>query len=311
MIADNASSAGFVIGRWQPPATEVGNLGILLKLDGHPVEIGSTAAILGHPLRSLVAAAELVARWGERLEPGSLVLAGGATAAAPLAAGQHVCGEFQTLGTVEVHVELGGGGSRGMTDAAALKLYFNFRSPYCYLASKTMWDLFEAFHVELVWRPLGGLGRPFRSRAGQGQAACRAAGPGALDRAARHSHDPAAGDLRPPRGPAPPACWPNARGVCAPTWSRPCAWPGPRAATSAISRCCARVARRSGLDPAALCAAADAPEHRSALQEHAAEARRDGVFGVPSLVIGEAVFWGNDRLDFLQDHLKRLRLSRA
>ncbi len=112
VIADNASSAGFVIGRWQPPATEVGNLGILLKLDGHPVEIGSTAAILGHPLRSLVAAAELVARWGERLEPGSLVLAGGATAAAPLAAGQHVCGEFQTLGTVEVHVELGGGVAR-------------------------------------------------------------------------------------------------------------------------------------------------------------------------------------------------------
>lgn len=35
-------------------------------------------------------------------------------------------------------------------------LYFNFRSPYCYLLSKTMWPVFDDFDVNLVWRPVGG-----------------------------------------------------------------------------------------------------------------------------------------------------------
>lgn len=104
VIADNSSSSGFVVGQWHAPTTDVSNLGILLKFDGRPVQIGSSAAILGNPIRSLVAAARMVARWGERLEPGAIVLAGGATAAAHLAPGVHVCGEFQNIGNVEFHV---------------------------------------------------------------------------------------------------------------------------------------------------------------------------------------------------------------
>jgi len=104
VIADNSSSSGFVVGNWQAPSTDVSNLGIILKFDGRPVQMGSTAAILGNPLRSLVAAARMVARWGEKLEPGMIVLAGGATAASPLAAGVHVCGEFQNIGNVEFRV---------------------------------------------------------------------------------------------------------------------------------------------------------------------------------------------------------------
>ena len=37
-----------------------------------------------------------------------------------------------------------------------LTLFFNFRSPYCYLASKRMFELFDAYHTNLVWRPLAG-----------------------------------------------------------------------------------------------------------------------------------------------------------
>lgn len=33
------------------------------------------------------------------------------------------------------------------------------------------------------------------------------------------------------------------------------------------------------------------------------EAVADGVFGVPSFKVGEELFWGQDRLDFLADHL--------
>ncbi len=100
VIADNSSSSGFVLGNWAKPDTAFGNLGIILEADGRPVQVGSSAAILGHPIRSLVAAARMVARAGERLEPGDIVLAGGATAAHPLAAGMAVRATFQTLGSV-------------------------------------------------------------------------------------------------------------------------------------------------------------------------------------------------------------------
>ena len=105
VIADNSSSSGFVVGNWHRPDFDVGNRGIVLEVDGRPVQMGSTAAILGHPVRSLVAAARLVARAGERLEPGSIVLAGGATAAHPLAAGASVRGVFEKLGGVSFKVE--------------------------------------------------------------------------------------------------------------------------------------------------------------------------------------------------------------
>lgn len=105
VVADNSSSSGFVIGNWHRPDIDFGNLGIVMEFDGRPVQIGSTAAILGDPVRSLVAAARLVAKWGERLEAGWIVLAGGATAAQPLAAGAHVRTTFEKLGAVSFSVE--------------------------------------------------------------------------------------------------------------------------------------------------------------------------------------------------------------
>lgn len=104
VVADNSSSSGFFVGSWASPTTDVSNLGIVMEVNGRPVQIGSTAAILGNPIRSLVAAARLVSRAGERLEPGDIVLAGGATAAHPLTPGQHVRTSFQTLGAVSFHV---------------------------------------------------------------------------------------------------------------------------------------------------------------------------------------------------------------
>ncbi|MGB0747551.1 MAG: 2-keto-4-pentenoate hydratase [Magnetospiraceae bacterium] len=104
VIADNSSSSGFVVGDWFPPETDIANLGIIMEADGRAVQIGSTAAILGHPVRSLVAASRMVARWGERLEPGYIVLAGGATAAHPLAVGMSVRCVTQNLGSVAFSV---------------------------------------------------------------------------------------------------------------------------------------------------------------------------------------------------------------
>lgn len=100
VVADNASSSGFVVGSWADRCIDFGNLAVMLEVDGRPAQIGSSAAILGHPLRSLVAAAAMVARWGERLEAGYVVLAGGVTAAEPLRRGSNVRAVVERLGSV-------------------------------------------------------------------------------------------------------------------------------------------------------------------------------------------------------------------
>ncbi|MGC1584962.1 MAG: fumarylacetoacetate hydrolase family protein [Rhodomicrobium sp.] len=104
VVADNASSSGFILGPWAKPDAEVSNTGIVMEVDGRAVQIGSSAAILGNPIRSLVAAVRAVAQAGERLEPGDIVLAGGATAAHPLTPGEYVRAWFQDLGSVSFSV---------------------------------------------------------------------------------------------------------------------------------------------------------------------------------------------------------------
>lgn len=105
VVADNASSSGYVIGPWCDPRSDFSNLGLTLNIDGLPVQIGSTAAILGHPLRSLVAAARLSAAAGEPLQAGWVVMAGGATAAEWIKPGQYVSIEMERLGTAGFYVQ--------------------------------------------------------------------------------------------------------------------------------------------------------------------------------------------------------------
>jgi 2-oxo-3-hexenedioate decarboxylase len=107
VVADNSSSSGVVLGRWQSPDVDLENLGVVMSFDGAPERIGSTAAILGSPWRSLVAAARLTAARGEVLEPGTIVLAGGATAASYLRPDLHVRVEVEALGRVDLRVGAG------------------------------------------------------------------------------------------------------------------------------------------------------------------------------------------------------------
>ncbi len=105
VVADNASSSGLVLGgAVAPHAVDVANLGIVMSFDGTAVQAGSSAAVLGHPLRALVAAARLAAEAGERLEPGAIVLAGAATEAVPLRPGVHVRTTISGLGAVAFSV---------------------------------------------------------------------------------------------------------------------------------------------------------------------------------------------------------------
>jgi 2-oxo-3-hexenedioate decarboxylase len=104
VIADNASSSGIVVGPWSDPREDFSNLGLTMSIDGRVVQVGSTAAILGHPLRSLVAAARLSDAAGEPLQAGWVVMAGGATPAEWVKPGQYVSIEMERLGGAGFHM---------------------------------------------------------------------------------------------------------------------------------------------------------------------------------------------------------------
>ena len=53
----------------------------------------------------------------------------------------------------------------------------------------------------------------------------------------------------------------------------------------------------AGEDPAAVLEQAQTPESKRKLREQTDEAMRIGIFGAPTVVVGDELFWGNDRLE--------------
>ncbi len=100
VVADNASSSAFVVGDWLPADTDVSDVAMELRVDGAVAETGSSAAILGDPIRSLVAAARLAGAAGLTLQPGWVVMLGGATAAAAIGSASEVTLDAAHLGRV-------------------------------------------------------------------------------------------------------------------------------------------------------------------------------------------------------------------
>lgn len=60
-----------------------------------------------------------------------------------------------------------------------------------------------------------------------------------------------------------------------------------------VARCIAQ----AGQDPAAILSEAQTSETKELLRAQTEEASRLGLFGAPSFVIGNELFWGNDRLE--------------
>jgi 2-hydroxychromene-2-carboxylate isomerase len=58
-----------------------------------------------------------------------------------------------------------------------------------------------------------------------------------------------------------------------------------------------------GFDAGALLAAAQTAEVKDQLRANSDEAVRRGAFGAPTMFIGEEMFWGNDRLAFVEARL--------
>jgi 2-hydroxychromene-2-carboxylate isomerase len=66
------------------------------------------------------------------------------------------------------------------------------------------------------------------------------------------------------------------------------------------------VIERAGLDTAGLEAAAQSPEVKDELKATTEEAVTRGAFGAPTFFVGGEMFFGNDRLDFVEEALTRV-----
>jgi 2-hydroxychromene-2-carboxylate isomerase len=56
-------------------------------------------------------------------------------------------------------------------------------------------------------------------------------------------------------------------------------------------------AREAGLDPDEVREAVGRPEIKERLKSHTEEALARGVTGIPTVAIGDELFWGDDRLE--------------
>ena len=190
-----------------------------------------------------------------------------------------------------------------------MRFYFDLGSPYAYLASERLASVLpEPVH----WQPvlLGGLFRlTGRSSWALGDYRRREAGMAEVERRARDYGLPA---IR----------WPDP-------------WPtdyllAMRAVTFAfalgrgreLTRCAFRdafqrghelsirahvinAAERAGLDRGEVESATRDPQTKQALRDATDAAFALGVFGVPTIAIGDELFWGDDRLEDAAAHLKR------
>ena len=197
-----------------------------------------------------------------------------------------------------------------MTTPIDVKLFFNFRSPYCYLASKTLWPIVDEFNTNLIWRPVGS----WDLRSSPDRAKNKM--PLARQDIARFAKR-----LGIPLTPPPPTTDPTLAGigsllaeekgllrpylieVMRKEWAEGQDIGDPQVLLT--------VGEQIGLNRDELSAALDSTTYAAQLERNAEEAATLGVIGVPTFVIGEQIFWGQDRIDFVLDELRELRASRC
>jgi 2-hydroxychromene-2-carboxylate isomerase len=66
------------------------------------------------------------------------------------------------------------------------------------------------------------------------------------------------------------------------------------------------ILRRAGLDADRIAAVSDEPAVKDALRASTESAVARGAFGAPTFFVGDEMFWGNDRLVFVEEALRAL-----
>ncbi|MGB1187292.1 MAG: 2-hydroxychromene-2-carboxylate isomerase [Cycloclasticus pugetii] len=188
-----------------------------------------------------------------------------------------------------------------------VNVYFNFRSPYCYLASKSMFSVVDQYRVKFLWKPFGGwAGRSSPERVKKKihlvrqdvARSCKKMGvpfspppietdptlAGAVSFAAEKE-----GLLKPYIIEVMRQEWAEGRNI------------------GEIDTLF-EVAEVIGLSHECVEAASSDESYLVKMDENWQEAQSKGVIGVPSFTVDDQIFWGNDRIDSLKDHLHDLRL---
>jgi 2-hydroxychromene-2-carboxylate isomerase len=187
----------------------------------------------------------------------------------------------------------------------ALEFFFDYSCPYAYLGSTRVDELAARTGAELEYKPflLGGVFKAISEGDGElaAQAPARARMNGLdMQRWAEHWNVP----LRMPNG------HPNrtvlalratlasgdirraSRALFAEYWAEARDLSEPDVVAGALDR--------AGFDGAELVRRAEAPEIKSELRRRTDEAVERGVFGAPSFFVQGELYWGQDRMDFVE-----------
>lgn len=196
-----------------------------------------------------------------------------------------------------------------MVEPTGVTLYFNFRSPYCYLATKTLWSIFDDYNVRMVWRPLGGWdGRSPPEVAVKKLPLARQD----MARFARRLGIP----VNPPPKTTDPtlagagSLLAEKRGLLRPYINEVMRKEWAEGSDIGQLNTLLEVGEAVGLGRDELAAAANDADNQAQLVSNWQEADERGAVGVPTFIVGEEIFWGQDRIDFVLEHLRELRLSR-
>ncbi len=192
----------------------------------------------------------------------------------------------------------------------AVRIFFNFRSPYCYLASHRLFARLAAFDVDILWRSLGGWdGRSPPERAKVKVPLTRQD----VARWCRRMQVP----FNPPpiaTDPTPAALVAFAAeeaGLLGPYVERVMWHEWAEGQDIGCTEVLDAVAIDIGLPVSAARGALEDFTLLARLQENWQEAQSLGVIGVPSFVVGDQIFWGNDRVEFLEEHLEELGCTKT
>ena len=103
-IADNASSAGFVLGaeRVEPDDVDITRIDAVLTRNDEQIAAGRSDAVLGNPVTAVAWLAQKVDSFGVRLKAGDIVLPGSCTRAIDVRPGDRFHAEFTGLGSVSL-----------------------------------------------------------------------------------------------------------------------------------------------------------------------------------------------------------------
>lgn len=101
-VADNGSSARFVLGSPQKPLSglDLRTCGMALEVNGEVASMGAGVACLGHPLNAAAWLARTLAALGSGLRAGEVILTGALGPMVPLRQGDRVRAEIGGLGAV-------------------------------------------------------------------------------------------------------------------------------------------------------------------------------------------------------------------